>query len=53
LDEEGSLSPAETAIVIGYTRQGVTALLNRLCNKLRHLIDKGTLDFSFLFDDIP
>jgi DNA-binding CsgD family transcriptional regulator len=53
LDEEGSLSPAETAIVIGYTRQGVTALLNRLCNQLRHLIDKGSLDFSFLFDDVP
>jgi hypothetical protein len=53
LDEKGRLTPGEAAIEIGCTRQSVTVFLNRLCAQIRHLVGNGTLDFSFLFDDLP
>jgi hypothetical protein len=53
LDEQGRLTPGEAAVEIGCTRQSVTVFLNRLCNQIRQLVENGSLDFSFLFDDVP
>ena len=53
LDEKGRLTPGEAAKEVGCTRQSVTAFLNRFCAQIKLLVENGTLDFSFLYDDFP